>query len=244
MEIGYRIVRPGDIGTQHLSLAQISLWRTAGWGISEGERAVGEAIEIAGECRRRGIRTVFHPLEYPLADERGEESMRVLRRLADAADLGIIIHDEGGPRGTRMEDGAASAYERRLREISRLCPVSIENAFNSGDCLWFWERFVAPSGADISITLDVGHLESAGIDSVAFVRDLPESLAGRVAFVHMHHKGEERFGILDHWPLVPGCRELDALAVLRTRREGLRVILELDAREEGLRQSIGLLQRQ
>lgn len=243
MEIGYRIIRPEDIGSQKLSFAQISLWRTASWGVSEGRRAVEEAIAIAGECRRRGIRTVFHPLEYPLADERGEETMAVLRQLAAAADLGIIIHDEGGPDGSRLTETQAAAYEQRVREISRLCPLSIENAFNSNDSLWFWERFVGPEDADVSITLDIGHLESAGFDSIAFVRDLPEHLALRVDFVHMHHKGEERWGVMDHWPLEPGCRELEALAVLRSRKKGLRVVLELDAQEEGLRRSIELLRK-
>lgn len=243
MEIGYRIIRPGDIGSQPLPFAQISLWRTAAWGVSEGQRAVEEAITIAEECRHRGIRTVFHPLEYPLADGQGEETMAVLRRLAAAADLGIIIHDEGGPGGSRLTESQAAGYEQRVREISQLCPLSIENAFNSSDCLWFWERFVAQADTDVSITLDIGHLESAGFDSVAFVRDLPEPLAGRVNFVHMHHKGEERWGVMDHWPLEPGCRELEALSVLRSRKKGLRVILELDAQEEGLRRSIELLRK-
>lgn len=243
MEIGYRIIRPGDIGSQPLSFAQISLWRTAAWGVSEGVRAVEEAISIAEECRRRGIRTVFHPLEYPLADERGEETMNVLRRLAAGADLGIIIHDEGGPGGSRLTETQAAAYELRVREIQALCSLSIENAFNSSDSLWFWERFVGQADTDVSITLDIGHLESAGFDSVAFVRDLPEHLVRRVNFVHMHHKGEERWGVMDHWPLEPGCRELEALSVLRSRKKDLRVILELDAQEEGLRRSIELLRR-
>jgi hypothetical protein len=202
MEIGYRIIRPEDIGSQPLSFAQISLWRTAAWGVSEGVRAVEEAISIAEECRRRGIRTVFHPLEYPLADERGEEAMAVLRRLAASADLGIIIHDEGGPGGSRLTETQAAAYEQRTREISLLCSLSIENAFNSSDCLWFWERFVARADADVSIT---GRRPPGigGFDSVAFVRDLPEHLARRVNFVHMHHKGRSAGG---HGPLAARAR--------------------------------------
>jgi len=65
MELGYRIIRPQDVGLQPLAFAQISLWRSAAWDIAVGERAVTEAIEIAAVCKTLGIRTVFHPLEYP-----------------------------------------------------------------------------------------------------------------------------------------------------------------------------------
>ncbi len=244
MEIGYRIIRPSDVGLHPLRFAQISLWRVASWGVADGERAVTEAVEIALECKRRGIRTVFHPLEYPLANEHAYATITVLRRLAAASDLGLIIHDEGGPGGRRLAEAEAAVFEKHLSEISRLCPVSIENAFNSNDGLWFWERFVAPADGRVSITLDIGHLESAGVDSIAFVRDMPEHLARRVNFVHMHHKAEERFGVMDHWPLVPGCRELEALKVLLSRKRELWVVLELEAKEEGgVRESIKLLQR-
>lgn len=241
MEIGYRIIRPEDTGSQDLSFAQISLWRTAHWGIADGECAVSDAIAIAEECRRRGITTVFHPLEYPLADEDGENTMDVFRRLARAADLGLIIHDEGGQDGARLAGSEAAAFESRLREISRRCPVSIENSFNSGDILWFWERFVLPADDRVSITMDIGHLESAGVDSIAFVRRLPERLLGRIAFVHMHHKGEERWGVMDHWPLVPGCREIEALKTLLDRKRDLRAVLELDAGDDGVKRSTELL---
>jgi sugar phosphate isomerase/epimerase len=241
MEIGYRIVRPGDVGTQPLQFAQISLWHTTDWGVAVGERAVTEAIEIAEACRTRGIRTVFHPLEYPLAGERAQNTLAVMRRLARACDLAIIIHDEGGADGRRLSPDGEKAFERNLSEISSLCPVSIENAFRSGDVTWFWERFVVPSPENVSITIDIGHLESADIDSIVFIRDLPERLVNRVQFAHMHHKAGERYGIKDHWPLVPGCREIEALKVLRMRRPDIRVVLELDATKDDMGQSIELL---
>jgi len=241
MQLGYRIVRPGDVGTQPLKLAQISLWRAAAWGVSEGDQAVREAIEMAAACKALGIRTVFHPLEYPLTGEQATHTLGVMRRLAAASDLGLIVHDEGGAAGRRLSAAEADQYEKNLLALSGLCPVSVENAFNSGDAAWFWERFVVHAPKSVSITIDIGHLESADIDSISFMDTMPERLAERVSFVHMHHKAEERYGIKDHWPLVPGCREINALKALMQRKKGLQVILELDAAEEGMGQSIELL---
>jgi sugar phosphate isomerase/epimerase len=241
MQLGYRIVRPGDVGIQPLLLAQISLWRAAAWGVAVGEQAVGEAIEISAACKMRGIRTVFHPLEYPLTGAQAKHTLGVMRRLAVASDLGIIIHDEGGANGRRMSEAEETQFEENLSALSRYCPISIENAFNSGDATWFWERFVVHAPKSVSITIDIGHLESADVDSISFMDTLPERLAERVSFVHMHHKAEERYGIKDHWPLVPGCREIAALRALNKRKKGLQVILELDATDEGMGQSIELL---
>ncbi len=242
MELGYRIIRPEDIGTQPLDFAQISLWRTANWGVAEGERAVREAVEIAAACRDRGIRTVFHPLDYPLTGESGPQTLTVMRRLAAAADLGIIIHDEGNAGGKRLADKEADQYARNVREISGLCRVSIENSFNSGDITWFWERFAAPAPATVSITLDIGHLELAGFDSARFVRNMPQHLVERTAFVHMHHHdAQESHEVKDHWPLVAGCREIEALKELLNRKQDVRVILELDAADDGMGRSIELL---
>ena len=244
MELGYRVIRPSDVGLIPLQFVQISLWRTADWGAAEGEEVVQQALEMAALCRRQGIRTVFHPLEYPLTNEYAGETMGVLRRLAAAADLGIILHDEGGVSGQRLSKDLAKEYEANVREIAGLCPVSIENAFNSGDAEWFWNRFVVSGPDSISITLDIGHLESAGIDSASFVRELPEDYLSRIRFVHLHHKAEERYGVMDHWPLVSGCRELKAMHMLLARKKDLWVILELDAgNERGMRQSIDLVRQ-
>ena len=242
MQIGYRIIRPGDVGKQPLQFAQISLWRTANWGVADGAQAVKGAIEIAEACKSRGIRTVYHPLEYPMTGELARQSREVMRRLASASDLGLIIHDEGGAGGKRFSDHEEKEYERNLAEISSFCPVSIENAFNSVDVTWFWERFVVPAPETVSITLDIGHMESADIDSIDYVRTMPERLIERLHFVHMHHKAEERYGIKDHWPLEPGCREIEALKILLNRKKDIRVVLELDAATSGMGRSIELLE--
>jgi sugar phosphate isomerase/epimerase len=242
MELGYRIIRPDDVGKYPLPFAQISLWCTAKWDVAVGEEAVQQAIEIAAACKARGVRSVFHPLEYPLTNEQGSQALAVLRRLSPAADLGIIIHDEGGADGRRLSVAGAEQYERGMREMSALCPVSIENSYNSGDITWFWERLVIPAPESVSITLDIGHLELAGLDSVAFVRTLPQRLVERITFVHMHHHdSSEPRAVKDHKPLVPGCREIEALKILLARKNDVRVVLELDAAEDGMGRSIELL---
>ncbi len=202
-----------------------------------------EAIEIARECKSRGIRTVFHPLDYPLSNEHAERTLDVMRRLSTAADLGIIIHDEGGAGGKRLSNAEAVRYEESVKEISRHCHVSIENSYNSGDIMWFWEHFAAPIGQDrVSVTLDIGHLELSGIDSVAFIRNMPQRLVERIRFAHMHHHDPlDQHEVKDHKPLVAGCREIEALKELLKRKRDIWVVLELDAARDGMRQSIELL---
>jgi hypothetical protein len=137
MELGYRVIRPDDVGTQPLLLVQISLWQRVTWGVADGEKVLGQAIDMAQVCREHGIRTVFHPLEYPLIVIDATETRDVMRRLAAAADLGIIIHDEGRNGGKRLTSAKAEHYEKQVREISSLCPISIENSYNSSDITWF-----------------------------------------------------------------------------------------------------------
>ena len=241
MQIGYRIIRPSDVATQSVHFAQISLWRSADWGVSDGDRGVQEAIETAGKCKALGIRTVYHPLEYPLAGELAPQSVEVMRRLASASDLGLIIHDEGGEGRSRLAGDEAVQYGVNVRTLSRLCPVSIENSFSSRDIIWFWERFVVPMPDTVSITIDIGHLEGAGMDSLFFVQRLEDCLVRRIQFVHIHHHDPLAHGVKDHRPLVPGCREIETLKVLLQRKKDLQVIVELDAAEEGMRESIELL---
>ena len=116
-------------------------------------------------------------------------------------------------RAGRLSGAEAVQYGVNVRSVSRLCPVSIENSYNSGDITWFWERFVLPMPETVSITLDIGHLELAGINSVDFVEDLSASLLSRLQFVHMHHHEAGARGVKDHRPLVrglPGDRGAEA----------------------------------
>ena len=243
MDLGCRVIRPDDIGTYPLLLVQISLWRRATWGIADGEKALDQAIDMARVCREQGIRSVFHPLEYPLTGIDATETRDVMWRLAAAADLGIIIHDEGGNGGKRLVSAESEHYEKQVREISSLCHISIENSYNSGDITWFWERFVVPASDRVSMTLDIGHLELAGLDSAAFIRNMQPALIRRIRFAHLHHHDSKATrDIKDHRPLVPGCREIDALKGLLQRKTDIRVILELDSAKEGVKRSIALLE--
>ncbi len=242
MDLGYRIIRPDDVGKYPLKFAQISLWRKADWGVADGKRAVKEAIEIAAACKARGIRTVFHPLEYPMTGEHAAETQGVLERLAAASDLGIIVHDEGDRGRRRLSAADADQYAGSIAKASSRCHVSIENSYNSGDITWFWERFVVPEPESVSLTLDIGHLELAGLDSVDFVRSMPQRIVGRMKFVHLHHyEPTDGRAVKDHKPLVAGCREIEALKVLLQRKRDVFVVLELDAAERGMAQSVELL---
>jgi hypothetical protein len=64
--------------------------------VAEGEQSVRDPLGIAAACKIRGIGTVFHPLAYPLTGGNQDRTLAVLRRLAAAAELGIIIHDGSG----------------------------------------------------------------------------------------------------------------------------------------------------
>jgi hypothetical protein len=66
---------------------------------------------------------------------------------------------ERGYHSKRLSTDEERIYEKNLAEISNLCTVSIENVFNSGCVIWFWEHFVVPASKNVSITLDIGHLD-------------------------------------------------------------------------------------
>jgi hypothetical protein len=188
-------------------------------------------------CRFAHIRYVIHPVEYTLSEVRPERRkilMDDLRAMAERADLALIVHDESMPGGKRLADEEADAYRESLLELSRLCVVSIENAGANKDVMWFWREYAE------SITLDIGHLEVAGIDSIKFVKSLESDILEKIDFVHMHRVNGVRGGIRDHWGLTADCRELIALKELLARKKGLRLILEIIEAED-VEKSLDLL---
>jgi sugar phosphate isomerase/epimerase len=104
--------------------------------------------------------------------------------------------------------------------------ISFENATHVADVRWFWDNYAE------SITFDIGHAEVAGLDSIAFVRSLDDETVGKIEYVHVHRNNGLHGGITDHWPLTPGCREVEALRELLRRKSGIGVILELNETEQ------------
>jgi hypothetical protein len=74
-------------------------------------------------------------------------------------------------------------------------------------------------------------VESAGLDSVEFVRSLDHGIIDKLQFVHMHRNNGLRGGITDHWPLIPDCMELRALRELLNLKSDISVILEINELE-------------
>ncbi len=217
MLVGYRITRPEEAGRFRADLVQISVYR--------GMEGNPERVEAcAHACMGIGRPYVIHPVNYSLLDE-DPQTLSDLKAMARWSDLGFILHDEATAGGGRVSGRLAETLRKNLDELKSLVPVSIEDAVNVRDILWFWKNF-----AD-SVTLDVGHLEAAGIDSVEFVKKLDAGTMGKIDFVHMHRKYRFRGGLVDHWPLVPGCRELAALRELLKSRRDVRAILELNEDE-------------
>ena len=215
MLAGYRITVPREAGRFMADLVQISVYR----GMKDNAKRVAAC---ARACREIGRPYVIHPVNYILGNE-DPEVLSELKAMARWSDLGFIFHDEVAPDGGRVTGEMAETLRKNVEKLK--VPISFEDAVNIGDVLWFWKNFAA------SVTLDVGHLESAGIDSLEFVRQLDPGTLGKIDFVHMHRKHLLRGGLADHWPLIPGCRELLALEELVRSRPSVRAILELNEDE-------------
>jgi sugar phosphate isomerase/epimerase len=232
MKIGYRVVEFNDVGRYPADLVQISYWRTFGPDLNQVRK-------IASRCRELTIPFVIHPVFTPLSETRPDlrkKNIDELNLLADLTDLGMILHDETVPGGGRLFGERLAQYQETLKTLSLSCPVSIENANNTEDIDWFWQEI---SG---SITLDLGHFESSGIDSVEKIKSLPNPILNRVDYVHIHRKNGDHGGILDHWPLTEDCREVQAFRELARRKRDLSVILEVNEMDQ-VGESLDILKR-
>lgn len=232
MIYGYRVVTEEEVGLYPAGLIQISHYRGSNNGIDK-------MIRVVEVCRSQNIKYVIHPLGYFLSDTRDayrSKTMKVMRTIAENVDLALIIHDETTPWGARLEDVYERAFRDALEELSSLCPVSIENAGNTLDIKWFWQLFAS------SVTLDIGHLEAAGIDSIRFINELNTNIIDKIDFVHLHrYNGLHSNGLRDHWSLLENCKELKALKVLLERKNDIGVILEINDMEN-LGKSLALLE--
>ncbi len=225
MQVGYRITTPDEIQLHPADLFQISVYHRAP--INNLERV----ISCACACNKARKHYVVHPVNYFLLDE-DDETFEELVQIAKWSGSALLLHDEviwqttpSGLKMKRLEDRQAQKFLARLEKLESICKVSFEDAVNVKDTPWFWETFAS------SVTIDIGHLESAGINSVDFLKSLKPEILDKVEYCHMHRKHEMRYGLADHWPLVPGCRELDALETLLEKKPDLKVILELNPDE-------------
>jgi hypothetical protein len=216
MRTGYRVVEYADIGVWDGQMVQVSIYRNWGGSVELAHRLVEQTLKA-------GLAHVLHPVGYSLLDKQDVGFIRSMLALSGEA---LILHDERGPGGERLAGKSLSRYEEGLASLREGSMVSIENSEHSADAPWFWRRMGG------SVTLDIGHMESFGLDSVEFIKELSGDIIERVDYVHMHHNNGLHGGITDHWPLSPGCRELRALEALLKRRSGLGVILEINEREE------------
>ena len=103
--------------------------------------------------------------------------------------------------------------------------MSFENATDTQDVLWFWDHY-----AD-SVTLDIGHIEVAGFDSIEFVESLDRTIIDKIQYVHMHRNNGWRNGLTDHWYLTHECREVQALRELLREKSDVGILLEINETE-------------
>lgn len=212
MIIGSRILYPEEVGLWDVELLQISVYR----GMKDNLNLMRDCAQ---RCKEVGIRYVVHPVEYsPLR----EEVFKDIREMAEWSDLALILHDVKTPDGERLNGEYDIRFRSALEELVSITNVSFENATDTGDVRWFWSTY-----AD-SITLDIGHVESSGLDSVDFVRSLDDDSIKKIQFVHMHRNNGLHGGITDHWPLTPDCREIRAFKELIRKKPDVSVILEIN----------------
>ncbi len=216
MLIGTRIVNPEEISLWNAEVIQISVYR----GMKDN---LDKMINCASKCKQMGIRYVVHPVRYSLLKEEMCDEIMIM---AEQTDLALILHDETAPDGKRLSGNAEATFRKAVEKLNLTAKISFENSTDTGDIKWFWNEF-----AD-SVTLDIGHVESSGHDSLAFVRKLDKAVIEKIQFVHIHRNNGLRGGITDHWPLSSDCREMQALKELLKVKSGVSVILELNEVEK------------
>lgn len=216
MHIGTRITSPEEVGLWDVDLFQISVYH----GMKDNLVLMEKC---AGKCREEGMRYVIHPVLYSIMDR---EMFRSIKIMAEWADLALILHDEKTLDWQRITGEHKITFKSLLGELQSIAPVSFENATDTRDVIWFWNTY-----AD-SITLDIGHVELAGMNSVEFINSLDQKIIEKIQYVHIHRNNGWRKGLTDHWYLLPGCREIKALEALLRRKHDIGVFLEVNETEK------------
>ncbi len=216
MRIGTRLVYPSEVGIWNAELLQISVYRNM-------ENKLDIMKDSVRACRDAGFSYVIHPVGYSLLDD---ETFETLALIAEWSDLALILHDERTPEGERLTGSHEILFQQSIDKLGTMTHISLENSTNTSDVQWFWNKF-----AD-SITIDIGHIESAGLNSVEFIKSLNSDIIRKIEFVHIHRNNGLHGGITDHWPLRRDCRELTALKELMKKKSDINVILELNEVDE------------
>ncbi|QWR76424.1 hypothetical protein [Candidatus Magnetomonas plexicatena] len=232
MLVGYGILAGETVKVSSPGIVQISVFK-------EWDGNISGAVNTSTYLKSLGIPAVFHPVGYFLSETREEvrrQNMDALLYLAKHSTQPMIVHDETTPWSTPLVGQYEEAYEEALKKITEHCPVSIENASNTLDVTRFWHRFAS------SITLDIGHVQAAGIDSETFVEELDSDLCSKVEFIHVHRaNGPHYNGVTDHWGLTPNCKELKALRKFLKRNSNVKIILEIINKDD-VRESLALIE--
>jgi hypothetical protein len=212
MRIGTRVTYPDEVGLWDVDFLQISVYHFQ-------KNNLNVMKNCARMCKELGITYVIHPIEYFVLNS---EMLRDLKVMAEWADIALILHDEKTPDRKRITGQHETLFRKALDELRSMTHLSFENATDTLDVKWFWNSYAE------SITLDIGHVESAGLDSEDFVKALDNKVIQKIQYVHIHRNNGWRKGLTDHWYLVPGCREIKALKELLLRKNDVDVILEIN----------------
>ncbi len=212
MIAGTRVLHPEDVKRWDAEIYQISVY----YGMDNN---LSEMRECARLCREKATPYVVHPVRYSIQNK---AMLSDIIEMAESADLALILHDERKADGGRLTGQEEIAFRRALDRLVSITTVSFENATDTSDIKWFWDNY-----AD-NITLDIGHVESSGYDSIKFVKSMDAATIDKIRFVHIHRNNGLHGGITDHWPLSDDCRELKALKELLLLKPDVGVILELN----------------
>jgi len=215
MLVGTRVLFPEEVNRWDAEFLQITVYRS----MKNNIMKMKDCVRL---CRKRGIRYVIHPVGYFLQDKAMHEELRLM---AELSDLALILHDEKTFEDGRLSGETGTDFRETVRELGSVSRVSFENAVDTSDVRWFWDNFAE------SITLDIGHVEAVGLDSIDFVKSLDEKTINKIDYVHIHRNNGWHGGLTDHWPLIGDCREIFALETLLKIKTDIGVILEINETE-------------
>jgi hypothetical protein len=210
------MVFPEEVGQWDAELLQISVYRNM-------DNNLNIMMDSVRACKDADKHYVIHPVGYSVLDKSDFSTLAII---AEQADLALILHDERAPDGERLNGRHEALFRKALGELRSVTHVSFENAVNTRDVQWFWDNY-----AD-SVTVDIGHIEVTGLNSIEFIQSLDKETVNKIEFAHIHRNNGLHGGITDHWPLQRDCKELKALGELARLQSDISVLLELNETDE------------